>query len=297
MGAEIKSKFSFISYIKIIRPIDDIVVGLIAIIAVILGGSITRDMDFLTYVYIMFAGFFLSAHAMVVNDIIDYDIDLINEPKRMLPSGALTRNAAKIYSILLGIAGITSAYLIDLTDDIKIHYSWFWAIVHLFLADFYNFKLKKTGFLGNLVVAYTSLASFLYGDLFFNDRLTILPFTFGIIAFMGNLSREILKGIIDVEGDALYSVKTIAVKFSPAIAQKISISLLIVSMSLTSIIFGKLMIIGQFGIVVFIANLSYALKFVSHSSKPHMARKGKHLMLLGPLLLIPFLLVDQILTA
>ncbi len=282
-------------YFKIIRPQDDLIVGLIAIMAVILGGSLSRNMHFLTYFYILLAGIFLSAHAMVVNDIIDFEIDLINEPKRMLPSGKMSIKNAKIYSVLLGFLGVLFGLLIDFTDDIDIHFSWLWALFHLLIADLYNFKLKKTGFIGNLVVAYTGLASFLYGDLFFNGTLTLLPFTFGIITFSGNLSREILKGIIDVEGDSKHSVNTIAVRFSPSVARNISFTLLVVCMSLTGIIFAELKFIGQLGIFIFLANFSFALRFIYHSIDTNMARKGKHFILLGPFLLIPFILIDRIL--
>ncbi|MHA2089580.1 MAG: geranylgeranylglycerol-phosphate geranylgeranyltransferase [Candidatus Kariarchaeaceae archaeon] len=286
-----------IPYVKIIRPIDDIVVGLLAIIAVILAGSIPREMAFSTYLLIAIGGFLLSAHAMVVNDIIDLEIDLINEPKRMIPSGRISKTQAKLYSIVLGMGGIAFAVLVDQTNDIHHKYSWLWAISHLILADLYNFKLKKTGFIGNIMVAYTSLSIFIYGDFFFNGHFTLLSSTFGAIAFLGNLSREILKGIMDVEGDAQYSVQTIAVRFSPTIARNISFSLLIISMSLTGIIFNRLLLVGKLGIFVFLGNFTFALNFVSKATRPGMARKGKHMILLGPLLLIPFLLIDRIIAS
>lgn len=297
MGVLKKGKNLIIPYLKIIRPFDDLIVGLFAIIGVILAGSLHKDMELLTYFYISGAGFCLSAHAMVVNDIIDYEIDLINEPNRMLPSGMISKSLAKVYGVALGSTGVLFGFLIDFTGDTRFHYSWLWALFHLFLADIYNLKLKKTGLLGNLVVAYTALSSFLYGDLFVNAGLTILPFTFGLMAFLGNLSREILKGIIDVKGDAKFSVKTIAVRFSPSIARNLSFSLLIISMSLSGIIYNKLSVIGQLGLLIFLFNFSYALKLVYRSLDPRIARKGKHIILIGTFILFPFLLIDRIITS
>ncbi|MHA2090820.1 MAG: UbiA family prenyltransferase [Candidatus Kariarchaeaceae archaeon] len=282
---------------QIIRPVSDMVVGFGILVGLVLGGSIDREMGIANYALLFVAGFLLSAHAMVVNDIIDFDIDLINQPKRVLPAGVFSKKIAAIYSVILGLLGILCCYMVDLSDDITVPFTWLWALSHLLLVDLYNLKFKKTGFFGNIIVAYTSLASFLYADLFFNEKLTLLPFTFGIMSFLANLAREIIKGIMDEEGDRQHDVKTIAVVLGSRIARSISLVFVITCMVISIIVFFELTIIGKIGILLFLINFTYVASLVYRSIDPFFARKGKHFILLGPIILTPFLIIDRIIAA
>ena len=91
-------------YLKITRPVNGITMGMGLLMAYIIAGSLDNEFPFLGYIYLIIAGFFVTSHAMVLNDIIDLEIDKINAPHRPLPSGAMSVKNAKIYSlVLLGI--------------------------------------------------------------------------------------------------------------------------------------------------------------------------------------------------
>jgi len=63
----------------------------------------------------------------------------------------------------------------------------------------YEFRFKKAGFAGNLVVAFLTGVVFLYGGAAAGDAVVLLPF--GTMAFLATLSREVIKDMEDVAGD------------------------------------------------------------------------------------------------
>ncbi len=76
----------------------------------------------------------------------------------------------------------------------------------------YNFKLKQIPLVGNLTIALLSLLVTMSGALAAN-RETFLDFSgalfAGLFAFYLNLIREIIKDIIDLEGDRKANLKTL----------------------------------------------------------------------------------------
>ena len=95
--------------------------------------------------------------AMVHNDIVDFDIDMINAPARPLPSGKVSIRQAKIYSWVLFGSGTIAGIWLGLEPVIIM-------AATLVLSLIYNTTLKKTGFIGNVAVGITATSAFLYGD-------------------------------------------------------------------------------------------------------------------------------------
>jgi len=160
-----------------------------------------------------------TAFAMVTNDIIDIDIDKVNEPSRPIPSGKLSPEEATIYSfVLLGVGVLTAS----LTFNI-----WFVSIpqVVALMCVIYNLYLKKIGFLGNILVSALVASSFVGGGLIAVGHIETYLTLFALMAFIGNLGREVHKGIADVEGDRSKGVMTIAVAYGVQKAKWLSVSL------------------------------------------------------------------------
>jgi len=190
--------------IRIIRPVNSIMVGFAILVGIIIGGGREMLESYLILTYAFLTGFLLSGSSMAINDYYDRDIDAINEPKRVIPSGSLEPNEALIWSIILAIFGLLAAYLT----------SW----IHLGLAFlawgasiFYATKGKKTGLSGNVIVSACVSLPFVYGGLLVGDTAFFSSLIFTFIAFLTNTGREITKGIVDIDGDKAEGISTIAV--------------------------------------------------------------------------------------
>lgn len=281
-------------YLKISRPLKGLVIGTGLMVGYAIAGSIDYNFPFLGYLYLFIGAFLITSHSMVQNDIIDLEIDKINEPQRMLPSGLMNIREASILSWVLAVVGVFFFAMVDVSGFTTLRLNWLWGVVHLLLGDLYNFRLKGTGFIGNLLVAYMSFALFLYPDLFLNGTFTTLPLIFGIISLLMSLTREILKGIIDMKGDRKFGIKTVAVQVGPSFARNVAIFLTLLNIGLGIYIFEETHLLGKIGFVGLLLFFLYILSFIWRSVDPEFARKSKNLIALGPLLIAPFLILDQI---
>jgi len=139
----------------------------------------------------------------IINDYFDIDIDRVNKPRRPLPSGRLTTRWALVSYAVLTV-GVTIASFIILPVIVA---SIFVAWEALLFA--YAVKAKRVLIIGNVLVAATTSSAFWLGALIAGTpAASVLPFC---IAFLFILSREIVKGAEDIDGDARASVATIAV--------------------------------------------------------------------------------------
>ncbi|MCG3217807.1 MAG: geranylgeranylglycerol-phosphate geranylgeranyltransferase [Candidatus Heimdallarchaeota archaeon] len=190
------------------RPLNGITASIALMVSIFV--ATPDSYDFVPLVCISIGGFLAAAQAMVHNDIVDIEVDRINAPQRVLPRGILTIPQAKIFAIVLFVVGFFFALYVDLTSDI-----WYTTLVFVFMSvvlDIYNLWLKKMGFVGNLSIGLAVLMLFVYGDLYVDNQFDVTPMVMGTIGFLLNAAREVVKGIVDVEGDAQENIKTIAVR-------------------------------------------------------------------------------------
>ena len=289
---KITIKTKIMAFVHIIRIPNDLAIALALIIALLFGGALDIHFPLIGYVVVAIAGFLISAHGMVINDIIDYEIDKINQPQRVLPSGQMSIKTAWIYGIFLGVLGVGLAVLIDLNGWVSIRLSWLYALFHLILLDLYNWKIKKTGFLGNVVVSYSIFALFFYSDFFLDFKFDGLPLGMGFLAFFQNLAREITKGIMDVKGDKAHGVKTIAVLFGERNAGVIAGILLILSLGTIPFFINQLSILGQIAVIVFALITLFAAYLDMTKPEYETARKVKYIILYSQLSIVLILLID-----
>lgn len=246
---------AFLDLLKMIRPANAFMVS-----SMVIAGIWFSAPNFPWWKY-MLAAIVPIAYigiAMVHNDIIDYEIDLINEPQRPLPSGRVTERAAKIYSWILFGVGTIAGILLGLEPVIIM-------ALTLMLSLLYNSWLKKTGFVGNLAVGVTATSAFLYGDAVAAGWQHFWPvedwnpaiYLFLISAIL-NTSREVTKGIMDVTGDEKYGVKTIAVLYGKKNAAKLVFILLSLAFAIAIIP----IVNGTFGYVFILAASSILLLLI-----------------------------------
>jgi 4-hydroxybenzoate polyprenyltransferase len=76
---------------------------------------------------------------------------------------------------------------------------------------YYNFHGKKTGFLGNILIAFCASATFLYGAVLTSKHVNAMAWTIFLLAFLSNSAREFTKSIADAEGDRMGNVRSLAI--------------------------------------------------------------------------------------
>jgi geranylgeranylglycerol-phosphate geranylgeranyltransferase len=141
---------------------------------------------------------------MAINDYFDREIDAVNEPSRPIPSGDVKSVEAIVYSFLLSLVGLSTAYLTGFASLGVAVFSWLVMMV-------YSMWGKRTGFLGNLMVSTCIALPFIYGGIIAGN--VSAPLLFSALAFLSNTGREVTKGIVDTEGDGARGVRTIAVAY------------------------------------------------------------------------------------
>lgn len=191
----------FKSYIQIIRPFNSLLSGSVVIIGTISAFG-TTDIDFVinlvstNYLKIFFAfltTFLIAAGGFVINDYYDYNIDCINRPNRVLPSGKMSLQFAKYWANLLFVLGIIAAFL--LFDYVALLF----AILGEAGVIIYAKKFKRKKEIGNFIVAILAIIPFFYGGIIAKNYFG--PFIIALITFFLIMSREIFKDIEDLPGD------------------------------------------------------------------------------------------------
>jgi len=149
-------------------------------------------------------GFFISGTAMITNDYFDLSVDKINHPDRPLPSGRITVFELILFACLFSFAGFLAAALLNLTLLLVALAIWTIGLL-------YNWRIKETGLLGNMIVAFSVASTFVFGGLVVGGLFSGIVWTFGSLAFLFDLGEEIAGGAMDIEGDKLRHARSLAI--------------------------------------------------------------------------------------
>ncbi len=148
-------------------------------------------------------GFLLSGSAMISNDYFDIGVDRVNHPERPLPSGRISVRAVALLTATFTVGGMIAAAFLGLPAVA-------FATVIWVVGFAYNAKLKETGLLGNLCVAFSVASTFVLGGLAVGRVTNGLVWTFGGLAFLFDLGEEVASGAMDVAGDAVRKTRSLA---------------------------------------------------------------------------------------
>jgi geranylgeranylglycerol-phosphate geranylgeranyltransferase len=235
--------------IRIIRPVNALMVGFGILVGVVITGGLTSMIPLFYLALAFITGFTLTGSAMAVNDYYDREIDAVNEPTRPIPSGSVKPSEALALSAFLSIIGLASAWAISLECLGLALFSWLVMMV-------YSSWGKRTGFPGNLMVSTCIALPFIYGGLLTSK--TPSAILFSLIAFLSNTGREVTKGIVDIEGDRKEGVRTLAVSLGPRAASlaavffyllAVAASVLPLYLGLVSIWYMPFVVVTDFGLI------------------------------------------------
>jgi len=188
-------------FIIITRPVNSFVAGLAAIVAYLIDtGTVIPESLLLFFIVAL-----ITAAGNVINDFFDAEIDAINRPDRPIPSGAVSKGAARGFALTLFLAGILVSFFTNsLCAGI--------AIFNSILLIAYAAKFKSTPLIGNIVVAYLSASIFLFGGALNGIEGLIHIIPIAAITFFAMLCRELLKDAEDVEGDRAGGADTVPIR-------------------------------------------------------------------------------------
>ena len=203
---------SFGGFFRLMRPVNCVMMGF----AVIVGAALASGFSFPEgswwgLLLSFLTAFTLTGSAMAVNDYYDREIDAVNEPQRPIPSGLVSPGEALFLFALLSLFGFSFSFLTNLSCLATAVFAW--AVMTL-----YSTWGKRTGFPGNLLVSTCVSLPFIYGAFALGGALPSSSLLFASMAFLSNTGREVVKGIVDLEGDAREGIKTIAVSHGPRAA-------------------------------------------------------------------------------
>lgn len=179
--------------------------------------------------------FFTSAAALILNDYFDVESDKLNAPDRPIPSGLVTKQDVLILAIVVTLLGILASALISIPAMVTVVLVWL-------VGFLYNWRLKKAGILGNLMVSLSVGMTFIYGGIVVGKSFEPVVWFFALLVALINLGEEIAADAMDVTGDRQAQSRSLAVLLGPEQALKISgvIFLMVVAISFLPVLLGWL---------------------------------------------------------
>ena len=261
-------------YLRLMRPVNCLMMGFAVIVGAALANSNSSSL-WLNLIYGFITGFVLTAASMAINDYYDREIDAVNEPNRPIPSGSIKPKEALFFASILTTIGFATAYLTNILCFLIAIIAWIVFVT-------YTTAGKRTGLPGNFLVSTCVTIPFIYGSYASANEIKLNVLIFASMAFLSNTGREITKGIVDVKGDEMEKVKTLAVRYGEKTAAIIATVFYLLAVLLTpipwllrivSLWFIPLVAITDFGLVA-----SSLMLLKDHSKES--AKKVKKIVLL-----------------
>ncbi len=265
-----------IPVIKIIRPVNLLITFFSVLISAVISSTFSAiDVNVLISAITVSLAF---AAGYVINDIIDFEIDKINRPERVLPQGLISIRSAKWIYVILIFVSLFFATLVS-TDILII-------IASLnILLFFYSIYFKKLILLSNFVVAAATCFPLVLGGMVVgNIEGGLIPAGF---AFLTNFIREIIKDMEDIKGDSSKLLKTFPQKVGIKQAIYFSSAVIILLMIFDTLPFlFNVYNVEYFFLIMVVVNpiFVYILKIINNYQSLKTLRKSSNLVKLNMLI-------------
>jgi len=190
--------------------------GVMLFIAILIGSLISQktlfdnlDLPLLNIFLTFFTALFLEASTFALNDYYDLEIDRINKrTDRPLVRGDLSPKTALNIFYLLFPLGLLCSYFVNMTCFLI-------ALSTALISVLYDAKMKKIKLIGNFYIAYIMAIPFVFGgatvlgnNAFSLEAINPVIYVIALIAFLAGAGREIMKDVMDFEGDKRQGVKS-----------------------------------------------------------------------------------------
>jgi geranylgeranylglycerol-phosphate geranylgeranyltransferase len=190
--------------------------GIMLFIAILIGSIISQktiydntNLPLISVFLTFFTALFLEASTFALNDYYDLEIDRINKrTDRPLVRGDISPKTALYSFFILFPLGLVCSFFVNITCFII-------ALITALLSVLYDAKMKKIKLVGNFYIAYIMAIPFIFGgaavlenNAFSLERINPAIYTIALIAFLAGSGREIMKDVMDFEGDKKQGVKS-----------------------------------------------------------------------------------------
>lgn len=176
----------------------------------------------------------IAAGGYIINDIVDYPIDVINKPEKLIINKTIPiQLAQKLYYAISIFGLIISLYLAIYVKNLPLVLIYPAAVGLLWC---YSHYFKKQILIGNIIVSI--FCAFVAGVVLFAERHTFFELQqfapplagrvwlllggYTIFAFLSTLFREIIKDIEDIEGDQLQNCQTLPIVYGLPLSKSVA---------------------------------------------------------------------------
>lgn len=237
-----------LSFLKLIRFPNLAIVALtqyllqyLVLLPALREAGLSPILDGFRFSLLVFTTVLIAASGYLINDILDYESDLINKPDMVFVNRVFAMKMVWwLYALTILIGFAIAWYLALYVKNLPLVLIYPTAVSLLY---FYSKKLKKMPLWGNLTVAV--FCAFVAGVVLFAERENfvkmgesgrVVQVLFGgylLFAFLSTMLREIVKDLEDMEGDAKLGLQTLPIRFGEKAARSWALGsgfLLLVSM-------------------------------------------------------------------
>ncbi|MFC7096430.1 geranylgeranylglycerol-phosphate geranylgeranyltransferase [Halobaculum marinum] len=187
-------------YLDLARAGNAVAAGVLTFVGAFVAGGLTSAGAVALAVVATVAA---TAAGNAVNDYFDRDIDAVNRPDRPIPSGRVSARAAAAYAAALFLVAVVAAVsLPPLALGI--------AVANLLALLAYTQLFKGLPAVGNVVVAYLTGSTFLFGAAAVGPIAPPTWTLFGLAA-TATFAREVVKDVEDVAGDREEGLRTLPI--------------------------------------------------------------------------------------
>jgi chlorophyll synthase len=171
---------------------------------------------------ILMAGPILTGLSQVVNDYCDRDVDAINEPDRLIPSGKVSLRHVYILTVLLTWIGTSIALLLGSQVALFVGLGLVCALAY----SARPFRAKRNGWVGNALVAvsYEGLA-WMAGHVAFG-ALTAQSVVIALIYSVGAHGIMTVNDFKSIKGDTLMGIRSIPVQYGKVMAARLVVTIM-----------------------------------------------------------------------
>jgi len=234
------------------------------------------------FLVLLFSFLFLAAAGYIINDIYDVEADKINKPKKVIIGKIVSEKLALRVYILFNIIGLLLAYYLSYTINHPLYALLFLGAAFCLLK--YAQSWKNIFIIKNILIAFlTSLSILVLGiyDIISgsnNQNITNqfvifkIIFYYFLFSFLTNYIREIVKDIVDINGDKIRNTQSFVAKIGLTKTRNIiSILNLLLILFLIYFIFkyfiNSYLASAYIIIFVFIPTVIYSIIFIKAKNK------------------------------
>ncbi len=232
--------------------------------------------------------FCVSAAALILNDYFDLESDRINAPERPLPAGLVTERDVVLLFMIVTLVGFVASALISVRALATVMVVWAVGLL-------YNWRLKKLGLIGNLMVSVSVGMTFIYGGLVVGKPFEVIVWFFALLVLLINLGEEIAADTLDIAGDRHADSRSLAIRFGPERALRVSVAifLVVIVLSCLPFLFGWLAWVYFLPLLFMDAVIAYSTQRLLDSTVANRRRYIRCIYSSGSLALVVLILIHM----